>query len=50
MANKQVGISLKVEEMSRILNTDKMIISSIGDICFRRCILSYDKEYLNPLE
>lgn len=22
----------------------------MGDLCFRRCIVSFEKEYLNPLE
>ena len=41
---------IKPEMISRILNTDKLLINNMTDLCFRRCIVSYEKEYLNPLE
>lgn len=41
---------LKPEIISRILNTDKLLINNMTDLCFRRCIVSYEKEYLNALE
>lgn len=46
----QNNIKLKVEDFAIILNTDKMLIKTIDEICFRRCILSYENEYLNQLE
>jgi len=36
--------------ISRIINTDKLLINNMTDLCFRRCVFSYEKEYLNPLE
>lgn len=41
---------LSHESVARILNTDKLLLNSMGDVCFRRCIVSFEKEYLNPLE
>ncbi|CDW80201.1 UNKNOWN [Stylonychia lemnae] len=43
-------LQLKVEDISRILNSDKMLLSRMSDTCFRRCIASFEREYLNPLE
>lgn len=41
---------IKPEHLARILNADKLILNSASDLCFKRCILSFEKEYLNPLE
>ena len=48
--NTNKSASVKVEDFARIINTDKLIINNVSDICFRRCIASFEKEYLNPLE
>jgi len=50
MASKQQQVSpvpISTEQLARILNSDKMLLNRIGDLCFRRCIVSYEKEYLN---
>lgn len=44
------NIRMKPEDMARVLNADKMLLNGVGEICFRRCISTYDKEYLNSLE
>lgn len=41
---------LRAEDLARILNTDKLLLNNISDLCFRRCIVSFEKEYLNHLE
>lgn len=38
------------EIFARIINTDKILLNNISDLCFRRCIASFEKEYLNPME
>ena len=42
--------NLSPAELSRILNADKLLLNGASDICFRRCILSFEKEHLNSLE
>ena len=42
--------TLNASQLAMILNADKSILRSIGTICFRRCIPSYEKEYLNDAE
>lgn len=42
--------SIKAEDLSRILNSDKLLLNNMSDLCFRRCVLSLEKEYLNPIE
>ena len=41
---------LRAEDLARILNTDKLLLNNMSDLCFRRCIVSFEKEYLNQLE
>lgn len=41
---------IKADDLSRILNADKLLLNNMSDVCFRRCVLSLEKEYLNPLE
>ena len=41
---------LRAEDLARILNTDKLLLNNMSDLCFRRCIMSFEKEYLNQLE
>ncbi len=48
--NTTQPIPITPESLARILNSDKMLLSRMGDICFHRCIVSYDKEYLNQIE
>ena len=42
--------TLDASQLAVILNADKTILRSIGTICFRRCIPSFEKEFLNEAE
>ena len=42
--------TLNASQLAVVMNADKSILRSIGSICFRRCIPSYEKEYLNEAE
>lgn len=48
-SNANIG-TLNASQLAVILNADKSILRSIGTICFRRCIPSYEKEFLNDAE
>jgi len=39
-----------VEDLVRLVNTDKLILQDVAEVCFRRCVSSYQKEHLNHLE
>ncbi|TNV85105.1 hypothetical protein FGO68_gene4899 [Halteria grandinella] len=41
---------IKAEHIARILNTDKLLLNNMSDLCFRRCIASFEKEFLNHME
>ena len=42
--------SMSAEQLSIIMNMDKQILRRIGTVCFRRCILSFDRELLTAAE
>lgn len=42
--------ALNVDELAMVLNADKHLLKSMGSICFRRCILNFDREFLNAAE
>ena len=42
--------TLNASQLAVVMNADKSILRSIGSICFRRCIPSYEKEHLNEAE
>jgi hypothetical protein len=43
-------VMLDADELAMVLNADKHMLKSMGAICFRRCILNFDREYLNASE
>ena len=42
--------SLSAEQLATVMNADKQILRSMTTICFRRCVLSFEKEYLSEGE
>lgn len=42
--------SMSAEHLALIMNMDKQILRRIGTVCFRRCILSFDRELLTAAE
>jgi len=43
-------VMLDADELAMVLNADKHMLKSMGAICFRRCILNFDREHLNASE
>ena len=41
---------MSVDTLVRLVNSEKMMLDNSGEVCFRRCVMSYEKEYLNTLE
>jgi hypothetical protein len=50
VAPQTQSVTIKAEHLARILNTDKLLLNNISDVCFRRCIASFEKEFLNQME
>ena len=43
-------VNLDAEQFATVMNADKQILRSIASTCFRRCVLTYEKEFLNDSE
>lgn len=41
---------LNAAQIAYILNTDKHLLKQMSQICFRRCIVSFEREHLNAAE
>ena len=41
---------LSAQEMAIVMSFDKQLCRNIGTICFRRCILTFDREMLTAAE
>jgi len=46
----EIVSTLDPDQLAVVMNTDKMLLKSMGEICFRRCIINYENENLNPAE
>ena len=42
--------NLDAKQLAYLMQADKMLLKNIGSTCFKRCIITYQTEYLNDYE